>query len=156
MREERRERDESRGGKDKEAYGRDERRDGRRGDVEGMDRSRIEDGSKIEGNYRGKGKWYTGKVTRDRRDGTFDVAYDDGENESRVDETLLRLLGSKGGLERRGDLRSDTEGRSGRYDREDREERRADRDDRSTSRFGRAEEREIPAYSQGRKRTSSQ
>jgi Ca2+-binding EF-hand superfamily protein len=70
MREERRERDESRGGTDKEAYGRDERREGRRGDTEGMDRSRVEEGSKIEGNYRGKGKWYTGKVTRDRRDGT--------------------------------------------------------------------------------------
>jgi hypothetical protein len=101
--------------------------------------------------------WYTGKVTRDRRDGTFDVAYDDGENESRVDETFLRLLGSKGGLERRGDSRSETEARSGRYDREDREERRGDRDDRSTSKYGRAEERrEIPSYSEGRKRTNSQ
>jgi len=55
--------------------------------------SRIEEGSKVEGNYRGKGKWYTGKVVRDRRDGTFDVAYDDGESETRVEEALLRLLG---------------------------------------------------------------
>lgn len=51
---------------------------------------RIEEGSKVEGNYRGKGKWYTGKVIRDRRDGTFDIAYDDGESEIRVDEALIR------------------------------------------------------------------
>jgi hypothetical protein len=136
---------------EKEVYGRDERREGSRGV--------IEVGSKIEGNYRGKGKWYTGKVTRDRRDGTFDVDYDDGESESRVDEALLRLLGSKGGLERRGDLRSETEGRSGRYEREEREERRGtqDRDDRSTPKYGRVEDRrEIPSYSEGRIRTSSQ
>ena len=59
--------------------------------------SRIEEGSKVEGNYRGKGKWYTGKVTRDRKDGTFDVAYDDGESETRVEEALLRLLGGGSG-----------------------------------------------------------
>ena len=49
-------------------------------------------GSKVEGSYRGRGKWYPGKVTRDRGDGTFDVAYDDGESETRVEESLLRLI----------------------------------------------------------------
>ena len=47
----------------------------------------------VEGNYRGKGKWYPGKITRDRRDGTFDIAYDDGESETRVDELLIRIAG---------------------------------------------------------------
>ena len=55
-------------------------------------KARIEEGSKVEGNYRGRGKWYPGKVTRDRGDGTFDVAYDDGEPETRVEESLLRLI----------------------------------------------------------------
>ena len=54
---------------------------------------RIEDGAKVEANYRGKGNWYPGKITRDRRDGTFDIAYDDGESETRVDELLIRLVG---------------------------------------------------------------
>jgi hypothetical protein len=61
------------------------------------ERNRIEEGSKVEGNYRGKGKWYTGKVTRDRKDGTFDIAYDDGESETRLEEALLRLLGGGSG-----------------------------------------------------------
>ena len=54
---------------------------------------RIEEGAKVEANYRGKGKWYPGKITRDRRDGTFDIAYDDGESETRVDELLIRIAG---------------------------------------------------------------
>ena len=57
---------------------------------------RIEEGSKVEGNYRGKGKWYAGKITRDRRDGTFDISYDDGESESRVEESMIRLIGGGG------------------------------------------------------------
>lgn len=167
MREERREREDIRHGEVREQrrsdIGGTERlgynREGRRDVVEGMDKGRIEEGSKVEGNYRGKGKWYTGKVTRDRRDGTFDVAYDDGESESRVDEALLRpLVGRGGGLERR-ELGSEKEGRNGRYEREEREERRGDRDGRSTPSYSRAEERgdrgETPAYSGGRKRTSS-
>ena len=54
---------------------------------------RIEEGAKVEANYRGKGNWYPGKITRDRGDGTFDVAYDDGEAETRVDELLIRVSG---------------------------------------------------------------
>ena len=38
------------------------------------------EGDQVEGNYRGKGKWYPGKITRDRQDGTFDISYDDGES----------------------------------------------------------------------------
>ena len=53
--------------------------------------NRIEEGSKVEGNYRGKGKWFPGKITRDRGDHTFDIAYDDGESETRVDELLIRV-----------------------------------------------------------------
>ena len=56
----------------------------------------LRDGDKVEGNYRGKGKWYAGKITRDRRDGTFDISYDDGESESRVEESMIRLIGGGG------------------------------------------------------------
>ena len=53
--------------------------------------SRLEEGAKVEANYRGRGKWYPGKIVRDRFDGTFDVDYEDGEKETRVDKDLIRL-----------------------------------------------------------------
>ena len=55
-------------------------------------RARVEEGAKIEANYRAKGKWYPGRIRRDRGDGTFDIDYDDGETESRVKEEFIRLL----------------------------------------------------------------
>ncbi len=55
----------------------------------------IEEGSRVEGNYRGRGKWYPGKITRDRYDGTYDIAYDDGESETRVEHEFVRKLSSK-------------------------------------------------------------
>jgi len=54
-------------------------------------KSRIEVGSKVEANYRGKGKYYPARVNRDRGDGTFDIDYDDGEREMRVPEDMIRL-----------------------------------------------------------------
>ena len=54
-------------------------------------KARLEEGAKVEGNYRGRGKWYAGKISRDRLDGTFDVDYDDGEKETRVDKDFVRL-----------------------------------------------------------------
>jgi hypothetical protein len=56
----------------------------------------MTEGSKVEGNYRGKGKWYTGKIKKDRGDGTFDIDYDDGEFEMRIGEELIRLVGGGG------------------------------------------------------------
>jgi hypothetical protein len=52
----------------------------------------IQEGSKVEANYKGKGKWFPGTVKRDRGNGTFDILYDDGEQELRVSEDLVRLL----------------------------------------------------------------
>ena len=62
--------------------------------------ARIEEGSKVEANYRGKGKFYPGRVKKDRGDGTFDVDYDDGYQEMRVPADMIRLQdepGSGGG-----------------------------------------------------------
>eukprot|EP01035_Chromulina_nebulosa_P020591 gene20591-26699_t len=50
----------------------------------------IKADDKVEGNYRGRGKWYPGKITRDRGDGTYDISYDDGESEMRVTSDMIR------------------------------------------------------------------
>merc|ERR1719197_1910875 len=52
--------------------------------------SRLEEGDKVEARYRGREKYYPGKITRDRGDGTYDISYDDGERETRVEERLIR------------------------------------------------------------------
>jgi hypothetical protein len=39
---------------------------------------------KVNANYKGKGKFFGGKIKRDNRDGTYDIAYDDGDREMGV------------------------------------------------------------------------
>ena len=51
---------------------------------------RFREGDKVEADYRGRGKFYPGKVDRDRGDDTYDIAYDDGERETRVSKRLIR------------------------------------------------------------------
>ena len=53
---------------------------------------RLEEGAKVEGNYRGRGRWYPGVIGRERANGTFDIHYDDGEKELGVDRDLIRFL----------------------------------------------------------------
>ena len=52
----------------------------------------FREGSKIEADYRGKGKYYPGRITRVRLNGTFDIDYDDGEKEVGVPRTLMRSV----------------------------------------------------------------
>ena len=59
--------------------------------------------------YRGRSKFYPGKISRDRGDGTFDIAYDDGESETRVREDLIKAADA-------GD--DDDQRRGGRLDRD--------------------------------------
>ena len=47
----------------------------------------------VEGNYRGRGRWYPGKIYRVNRDGSYDIDYDDGEKESGVKKELIRAVG---------------------------------------------------------------
>jgi Ca2+-binding EF-hand superfamily protein len=54
--------------------------------------SRLSEGDKVEGNFRGRGRWYPGRIRRDRGDGTYDVDYDDGEAESRIDKDMIRKI----------------------------------------------------------------
>ena len=50
----------------------------------------LAEGMKVEARYRGKARYYPGRIKRDNRDGTFDVDYDDGEKEARVLSTFVR------------------------------------------------------------------
>ena len=56
----------------------------------------IRVGSRVEGRYRGASKYYPGKITRVRLDGTYDIEYDDGECESRVPKSLIRIVSDNG------------------------------------------------------------
>ena len=49
-------------------------------------------GDQVEALFQGKSKYYKGVITRDNRDGTFDIDYDDGEREMGVAEELIRSL----------------------------------------------------------------
>ena len=53
----------------------------------------FREGDKVEGNFRGRGRWYPGKVGRVRLNGTFDIDYDDGEKEAGVEKSMLRAIG---------------------------------------------------------------
>ena len=43
----------------------------------------MREGDLVEARYRGREKYYKGKISRDRGDGTYDIAYDDGERARR-------------------------------------------------------------------------
>lgn len=51
----------------------------------------ILEGDAVEANYRGKGKYYSGRVALVRSDRTFDINYDDGDKEIRVAAADIRL-----------------------------------------------------------------
>ena len=59
------------------------------------DEEALREGSKIECNFRGRGKYYPGKISRVRLNGTYDIAYDDGEVEMGVTADMIKVV-SKG------------------------------------------------------------
>jgi hypothetical protein len=65
--------------------------------LKGGNKTGIKVGSKIEANYRNKGKWYSGKITREYNDRTFDISYDNGDKECHVHENNIILLDKIGG-----------------------------------------------------------
>jgi hypothetical protein len=70
-------------------------RDGGGGGGGGGGRGReekFEEGDNVEANYKGKGKYYPGKISRARLNGTYDIAYDDGERESNVSSDFVRAV----------------------------------------------------------------
>jgi hypothetical protein len=50
----------------------------------------------VEGNYRGKGRWYPGRISRVNLDGSYNVDYDDGEKELRVAAEFVRVADGRG------------------------------------------------------------
>jgi hypothetical protein len=55
----------------------------------------IVKGSLIDGNWRGEGNWYPGTVTRVRPNGTFDIAYDDGDEELAVEHQNIKVRSAR-------------------------------------------------------------
>ncbi|CAK4457513.1 unnamed protein product [Aphanomyces euteiches] len=56
--------------------------------------SKFKEGDKIEAQYKGKEKFYSGMISRCRLNGTYDIDYDDGEKEKEVEAKFIRLKGS--------------------------------------------------------------
>ncbi|KAJ1454616.1 hypothetical protein M885DRAFT_426362, partial [Pelagophyceae sp. CCMP2097] len=65
---------------------------------------KLREGAKVKARYRGKSKFYPGRISRDRGDGTFDVDYDDGEKETRVVAELITAVGGDDSSPPRGRL----------------------------------------------------
>ncbi len=70
----------------------------------GGGRGRLREGDKIEARYRGRSRFYPGRIARDRGDDTYDIDYDDGEKETRVLAEYIKKTG--GGGSPRDDSRS--------------------------------------------------
>lgn len=62
-------------------------------------------GDEIEARYRGKSRWFKGVVRRVNSDQTYDIRYADGDQETGVDSSLIRLLDVHGDA---GDTRGST------------------------------------------------
>ena len=67
---------------------------------ERVDDGPLEEGDDIEANYRGRGKYYHGKIKRNRGDNTYDIDYNDGEKELRVKRSYIRNLNPKNKVSR--------------------------------------------------------
>merc|ERR1719181_2141396 len=50
-------------------------------------------GDKVEARFKGGARWHPGRITEKNRDGTYDVRYEDGDEERRVESRLIRKLG---------------------------------------------------------------
>ena len=51
--------------------------------------------NRVEAKLKGWTKYYKGKITRENRDGTYDILFDDGERKSKVDAKLIKSLEKK-------------------------------------------------------------
>jgi hypothetical protein len=63
----------------------------------------LEVGVAVEADYKGRGKFFAGKISRVRLNGTYDVDYDDGEKELGVSKELIRVYPAAAPRNRRED-----------------------------------------------------
>ena len=57
-----------------------------------VDSSALCEGDAVEVRYRGREKYYRGKIRRNCGEGKYDITYDDGDEENNVDARLIRKL----------------------------------------------------------------
>ena len=66
---------------------------------------KLREGDKVEANYRGRGKYYPGRIGYANRDGTYAIDYDDGEEivtEGAIADAFFLILAGEAAV-RRGD-----------------------------------------------------
>merc|ERR1719440_2393164 len=66
-------------------------------------------GDKVEARFKGGARWHPGRITEKNRDGTYDVRYEDGDEERRVESRLIRKLGGISSPTKRTTMDSDAE-----------------------------------------------
>jgi hypothetical protein len=59
-------------------------------DVGRSSSANLDVGDAVEANFRGRGKFYSGKISRVRANGTYDIDYDDGEKEQMISRDLIK------------------------------------------------------------------
>merc|ERR1711907_415034 len=64
-------------------------------DSDDDDEVSISKGDRVEAKLKGWTKYYKGKITKENRDGTYDILFDDGERKSKVDAKLIKSLETK-------------------------------------------------------------
>merc|ERR1719440_147141 len=74
-------------------------------------------GDKVEARFKGGTRWHPGRITEKNRDGTFDVRFEDGDEERRVESRNIRELAKRSS-------RSPDADRDKRYEKGDRVEAR--------------------------------
>lgn len=65
-------------------------------------------GERVEARFQGKEAFYPGKIARVLSDGTFDVIYDDGDEETRVKSHLIRAVKAAGSRDSKAAARNTT------------------------------------------------
>ena len=51
---------------------------------------KFDAGQKVEARFGGKSRFYPGTITKSNGDGTYEVLYDDGDSEKKVDASLIK------------------------------------------------------------------
>ena len=54
--------------------------------------STLQPGTKVEARYKGRMKYFPGKIDRKRADGTYSITYDDGDKELSVRREHIRVV----------------------------------------------------------------